>query len=140
MERVKALLGPQLAGARGQVIVAGNARLVRVPEETLREVLLNLCESAIKYRSDQDPRIVVELDQKSQLISVIDNGRGMATEQRARVFDRGFQTDDANPGHGFGMARVQELVAELGGTIEVGVSAPGGSVFAIHLPGRIGAG
>lgn len=138
VDRVKALLGPTLAAVGGQILVSGTARLVHVDEEALREVLLNLCENAMKYRSDRPPRVVVELDEVGQTLRVIDNGRGMTPEQRERVFERGFQTSAANPGSGLGMARVFELVAELGGSISVGESPPGGTTVEIHLPGRVG--
>lgn len=138
VSRVKALLGPALAKVGGQVLVAGSARVIHMDGERLREILHNLCDNAVKYRGDRPLRIVVEADAAEQRLSVIDNGRGMTAEQRARVLERGFQIDSAERGSGLGLARVTELVQSAGGTISVAAGSGEGTAIDLRLPGRVG--
>lgn len=137
VERVKALLGPALLAAGAQVLVAGSARVVHVDGEWLREILLNLCDNAVKYRSDRPLRIVVKADSATQRLSVIDNGRGMTAEQQVRALERGVQIDPGAPGSGLGLARILALVESAGGELSLETSPVGGLAVHITLPGRI---
>jgi signal transduction histidine kinase len=67
-------------------------------------------------------------------LSVSDTGCGMDEETRAHIFDRFFTTKDPSRGSGLGLASVQEIVAQRGGTIRV-ESAPGrGTRVTVRLP------
>jgi len=75
-------------------------------------------------------RLAVEGDEA--LISIGDNGVGIAPETRDRIFDPYFTTRP--DGAGLGLAVARELVAAAGGSIEV-ASTPGvGSTFTVRLP------
>jgi nitrogen-specific signal transduction histidine kinase/CheY-like chemotaxis protein len=64
-------------------------------------------------------------------LEVSDNGCGIPQEIQSRVFDPFFTTRSA--GHGLGLAVVQGIVRDLGGTIQL-TSAPGkGTTFRILL-------
>jgi len=63
------------------------------------------------------------------VLTVRDFGRGIPAEDRNRVFDPFFTTGRARGGTGLGLAIVHNLVTEgLGGTVEIGPSAPGTEV------------
>ena len=67
-------------------------------------------------------------------LAVKDNGCGMNAETRARLFEPFFTTKNPGEGTGLGLATVQRIVSEAGGTIEV-ESAPGrGTCIAVLLP------
>jgi two-component system, cell cycle sensor histidine kinase and response regulator CckA len=133
--------------------------LVLADPASLRQVLLNLVlnagdamprggKIAITTRPTDFP--VIEPDSSSQKDSfkdaepakkrnavallVEDNGCGMDTETRARLFEPLFTTKGLGEGTGLGLATVQRIVSEAGGTIEV-KSAPGqGTSIEVFLP------
>jgi two-component system sensor histidine kinase SenX3 len=99
----------------------------------------NLIDNAVKY-SDQGSIVKVEVrrEEGRMLISVSDNGPGIAAEHLGRVFERFYRVDDARSrgtgGTGLGLAIVRHIALLHGGdasvTSEVGV----GSTFTLSIP------
>ena len=68
------------------------------------------------------------------ILAVSDTGLGIAPEVREHVFEPFFSTKGGGPAAGLGLAVVQGIVRQSGGTVQV-ESAPGaGAVFRIWLP------
>ena len=70
------------------------------------------------------------------LLSVEDNGVGIAPEQQEKVFNRFYQADAARSGEGtgLGLAMAREIARLHGGDIRV-TSEPGkGSIFVFEMP------
>jgi PAS domain S-box-containing protein len=65
-------------------------------------------------------------------LEVSDNGCGMSQEMQSKVFDPFFTTRSA--GHGLGLAVVQGVVRNLGGTIHLTSELGKGTTFQILLP------
>jgi nitrogen-specific signal transduction histidine kinase/CheY-like chemotaxis protein len=65
-------------------------------------------------------------------LEVADNGCGMSQELQAKVFDPFFTTRSA--GHGLGLAVVQGIVRNLGGTIHLSSDPGKGTTFRILMP------
>ena len=112
---------------------------IRGDEEMLALVLWNLLDNAVKY-SDGSPRVQVDLAMQDRLaiIAVTDQGIGISTEDRARIFDRFVRGSSemvaATAGSGLGLAFVERVVRAHGGRVDV-TSEPGrGSTFRVVLP------
>lgn len=127
------------------MVRAGNVQLTHDPlpkvyanEIQFRQLLQNLVANAIKYRSDQPPRIhVTAMDHANEWrFAISDNGLGIPEEQRERVFDafvRLHQPDEI-PGTGIGLAFCKRIVQHHGGRIWVESNEGGGSCFYFTLP------
>ncbi|WP_345752674.1 sensor histidine kinase [Microbacterium rhizophilus] len=78
-------------------------------------------------------------DDGSLVFQVTDSGDGIAEADRERVFRRGYSTKDAgSQAHGYGLTLVRQVVAGLGGAIEVSAAPGGGAVFTAILPAPVG--
>lgn len=106
----------------------------------VEQIFSNLLDNAVKYlKPGHIGRVVVSGEEKIgfAIIRVSDNGRGIAPEDRERVFEL-FRRAGAQdrPGEGIGLAHVRALVRRLGGSIRL-ESEPGeGSTFTVILPKR----
>jgi signal transduction histidine kinase len=108
----------------------------------LNQMLLNLVENARDAIGARDGgRIVVQTKlagDRAQLV-VEDNGPGVPSDLKDKVFAPYFTTKHAKGGTGLGLAIVHRIVNDHGGRITI-VDAPGGGArFTIELPLRDGA-
>jgi CheY-like chemotaxis protein len=115
------------------VIVSGDA--VR-----LTQVLANLLTNAAKY-TNTGGRITVGVEKRGgrAVVSVRDNGIGIAADQLHSVFEMFTQVDRSNRraqgGLGIGLTLVKSLVAMHGGRVEARSEGLGhGSEFVVELP------
>jgi PAS domain S-box-containing protein len=103
----------------------------------LTQVFENLIGNALKYRSEQPPRIAVTAEEGAHewVFSVEDNGIGIQPEYQAQIFGIFKRLHgDEYPGTGIGLATCKKIVDRHGGTIWV-ASEPGkGSRFSFTLP------
>ncbi len=102
----------------------------------VKQILFNLTHNALKFTTRG--RVVLKLERTDDGIAyrVVDNGPGMTPDECARIFRRFEQADHGRlqRGSGLGLAISRELVALMGGRIDV-KSAPGhGSTFCVGLP------
>lgn len=128
-----------LEGAGAQVEIA-TLPLVTGHRPDLSAVFQNLLSNAVKYRHPaRAPRIRVApaaAEAGTVAITVTDNGRGIRTEDRDRVFDRS-QRGDHHPevdGRGLGLSFVRQALRRIGGDILLESTVGEGSTFTIVLP------
>ena len=103
------------------------------------EIIYNLADNAVKYgREGGFVRIDMTADEKSAVITVSDNGEGIAPEDRTRIFERFYRVDKshsrASGGTGLGLSIVKHSVQYLGGTVAVKSEKGEGSEFTVTLP------
>jgi signal transduction histidine kinase len=112
---------------------------VRADPRRLEQVLRNLVENAVKYSPDGGTVTVRgDVEGGQAVLSVGDEGIGIAPEDLGRVFDRFYRADGAAVrragGTGLGLSICQGIVQMLGGRIWA-ESTPGvGSTFYFTLP------
>jgi two-component system cell cycle sensor histidine kinase/response regulator CckA len=68
------------------------------------------------------------------VLEVADTGSGMTPDVQARIFEPFYTTKEHGRGTGLGLAAVRQIVAQLGGTIEVASARGRGSTFSIYIP------
>lgn len=112
-------------------------------EGRVRQILTNLMGNAIKFSSRTGRRGLVELraaggPDTSLVLSVADNGIGIAEEARDRLFKPFSQAESSTTrrfgGTGLGLAICKRLVDLLGGRIELETEPGHGSLFRVVLP------
>jgi two-component system sensor histidine kinase PhoQ len=106
----------------------------------LTELLGNLLDNACKWARSR-VRIVTGIDPAADsrtalVLTIDDDGPGIAAADRARVLVRGGRADEATPGYGLGLAMVHDTVELYGGTLRIDASQLGGARFELRLPGR----
>jgi PAS domain S-box-containing protein len=112
---------------------------VHADYERTREVLENLVSNAVKYSPDGGViRIIGRAADDHAIISVNDQGIGIAPEEQAKLFRRFYRVDNRlrreAQGAGLGLFLSRAIVEAQGGRIWV-ESAPGrGSRFSFTLP------
>jgi two-component system nitrogen regulation sensor histidine kinase NtrY len=109
---------------------------VRLDVEQIRRVVINLVDNAIEAMANDSGVITIETqhDQSNAVARIViaDNGPGVPAAEREKLFMPYYSTKGR--GSGLGLAIVRRIVAEHGGSIEVGDNAPRGSRFVIELP------
>ncbi|TFI56751.1 HAMP domain-containing histidine kinase [Sphingomonas parva] len=102
------------------------------------QIVMNLLTNAIRY-SPQGGSVWVRTDREGDLavLIVADQGKGIAAEDQARVFEKFERVDPSEPGGtGLGLYIARRLARAMGGDLGVD-SAPGqGARFTFTLPLR----
>jgi signal transduction histidine kinase len=114
-----------LSGAAEPVWVRGNP-------EMLTRAIRNLSENAIKHTA---PGTTVEfVVDPDGTVSVLDQGSGVAEEERQLIFRRFWRRDRRKPGStGLGLSIVQRIVELHSATIAVENRKPNGACFSIKF-------
>jgi signal transduction histidine kinase len=105
----------------------------RGEEQDLQEMLGNLLDNAGKWASRR-VEIGAARNADRIVITIDDDGKGLAAEQRQAVIHRGARADEQVAGSGLGLAIVDDLAHLYGGTIELADSPLGGLHARLTLP------
>jgi two-component system, OmpR family, sensor kinase len=131
------LVGP-IAAERG-VTMHGElpARECVGDAERLGQVVTNLLTNAIQHNPPGTAvRVTLAAQGNLAVLTVADNGAGIAAEDLPRVFERFYQADPSRTGGGagLGLAISKAVVEAHGGTLEVASRKGEGTTFVIRLP------
>jgi signal transduction histidine kinase len=125
------------------VVLEVEPAIVRARSIDLDMVFRNLIDNAIKYSgSPPDVRVRVRFTRPGIVtVSISDNGPGIPTKLRRKIFGRfvrlGSELERKKPGTGLGLFIVRTQVKRLKGKIQVHPAADGaGTVFDVELPAR----
>ena len=108
--------------------------LIQADPDRLTQVLLNLYLNAIHAIGNQGTiRVEASTSGTDRVkIAVVDSGKGIVPEQLAAIFTP-YYTTKAD-GTGLGLAVVQNIIEQHGGTIQVDSPAGKGATFTLWLP------
>jgi len=104
-------------------------------KDQLVRVMNNLINNAIQaIPEDREPQIRVRMEQKENevVISISDNGCGIAEEQGDKIFEPRFTTK--TKGMGLGLAMVKNIVDGFGGKVWYNSNVGVGTTFYVSLP------
>jgi len=108
-------------------------------ENRLRQIIVNLVDNAIKHSPEGgDVEIRLDAHNGECLIQIADEGLGIPSSERERIFEKFYRLDPHQTrgvgGTGLGLYICRELVERMNGRLEV-ESEPGkGSTFTVVLP------
>ncbi len=147
---LKSLLGEGVRDVRGiaeeknidvQLILPAKLEPIRADRDKLAVVINNLLGNAIKYTASGGNVIVgCQISSDSVVLTVKDNGMGIAAQDQARVFEKFQRGSDPEvqgiTGTGIGLYTAREIVRRHGGDIELISEKGAGSTFMVRLPHR----
>jgi two-component system nitrogen regulation sensor histidine kinase NtrY len=108
---------------------------VRLDQEQIRRVIINLVDNAIEAMERRGLIVVeTERDEGNGVVRIVvaDDGPGIPASEREKLFLPYYSTK--RRGSGLGLAIVRRIIAEHGGRIDVSDNQPRGTRFTIELP------
>ncbi|WP_305044303.1 ATP-binding protein [Geoalkalibacter sp.] len=131
----------QVASKKHRVLLRCPEKLptIRGDENRLMQVLKNLVSNAIKYSPEGgDVVLGAKAEGDEVLLFVQDQGLGIPSHARDRIFERFYRVDDSEKrlpgGIGLGLALVREVIRAHGGRVWVESTIGVGSTFYVSLP------
>jgi light-regulated signal transduction histidine kinase (bacteriophytochrome) len=122
----------------GAELDQGPLPTVAADASQMARLFQNLLGNALKFRREEPPRLRVEANQQEEewVISVSDNGIGIAADETKRIFGmfQRLHTREEYPGTGIGLAVCKRIVERHGGRIWVESTEGEGSTFFFTLP------
>ena len=120
-------------------VLNNNIRNITGSYVLLYRAVYNLVENAIKYnRPNGSVTVSVKEKNGQAMILVKDTGIGISPENQKKIFDPFFRVDKSRSramgGAGLGLALVDSIAKEHGGTVNVLESSEAGSTIALMLP------
>ena len=116
---------------------SGKAPIFNLDREQMKRVMINLLDNAIEAMEGRGA-VVIDLGYDSVLkmvrIEVADDGPGIDSRNKARLFEPYFSTK--KHGTGLGLAIVSTIITDHDGFIRVRDNRPKGTKFIIELPTR----
>ena len=130
--------------------IASDLPLVRMDEDAMTLVLLNLVDNAAKYGGEGDGAAGVQGGEGGEVwvklarapggltLSVRDRGPGISAEDQKRIFERFYRADNARArnvrGSGIGLSLVKHIAEAHGGRVDVDSSPGQGATFTVFVP------
>jgi signal transduction histidine kinase len=120
--------------------VRANAVVVaELDRERITQAWMNLVRNAVQHTVDDQRIEVFSVVVGDHLeLGVSDQGEGVASEDRARIFERFSRGASArrtrSDGAGLGLAIAQAIASAHGGTVELRDTPGGGATFVLSLP------
>jgi nitrogen fixation/metabolism regulation signal transduction histidine kinase len=109
-------------------------REVLIDPEQFRQVLTNLIDNAVEASgADGEVSVTVRPDGADVVVEVTDQGRGLDATDPELLFQPFYSTKGR--GSGIGLAVVQRIVSDHGGSVRLEANRPRGARAIVRLPG-----
>jgi len=127
------LLGEVFENVISNAVVHNDAETPHVEiwtTETTREVVVDADtgDRVTNYPTEQLDHETRTEERPARVVHVADNGLGIPDEQKAAVLEKGV-SELKEPGNGFGLYLVKEMLNAYGGSVDIRDSDAGGTVF-----------
>ncbi|RMB62373.1 sensor histidine kinase [Tessaracoccus antarcticus] len=101
--------------------------------QNLERAITNLLDNAVKF---SPPEGTVTVTLNSGVITIVDEGPGIAEDDLEHIFDRFYRSDRARntPGTGLGLSIVAHTAEAHGGTVRAGNQPGSGAKFTLRVP------
>ena len=112
-----------------EIEIAGDSLLLQM-------MINNIIENAVKYSPKEKPiTCLLKQDNKTVRLNIIDEGSGIADEEKKKVFDKFYRTGNEatrkTQGTGLGLYLCRKIAADHNADIAVTNNIPSGSNFTI---------
>ena len=114
--------------------------IVMSDPDMLQQIWLNLIDNAMKYSPlGKTLHIVSKTEANAVIVSIRDEGIGIAQEKQERIWGRFYQCEASHKsqGHGLGLSIVKRIVELLGGSIECRSEIGQGTEMTLKIPNNI---
>lgn len=132
----KTLIGDKPVQLRNEI--PKDAPLVKVDENRLQQILMNLVGNAIKFTHQGEIYFSLKQEETSMSVSITDTGIGIPQEKLDMIFQSFEQVDGSIEreygGTGLGLSIAKQLVELHKGTLKVESEVGKGSTFTFQLP------
>jgi two-component system sensor histidine kinase PhcS len=119
----------------GLTVFANKNKLIHVFTNLLQNSL-----DALKNKKFADEKLVVHIGGRAEngtaILTVRDNGSGIAAENLGKIYDPFFTTKDVGEGMGLGLSICYRIVREAGGKISVKTEPGKFCEFTVELPAK----
>jgi two-component system NtrC family sensor kinase len=113
-----------------------NLPSVPASETEMQQVFLNLINNALDAMEKTGGRITLRANRKGDniVVTVSDNGPGIAKANLARIFDPFYTTKPVGKGTGLGLSICYGIIKKIGGDIQVSSTKGEGTTFEVRFP------
>lgn len=105
---------------------------ISISEDDALELFGNLLENAFKW-SQSTVMLTQSKSNNTYTICIEDDGLGIAKQEQRKILERGYRADSSTPGHGIGLAIVQDILAMYHSELNISTSDLGGAKICFSI-------
>ena len=134
IEEIRNLLYHNLNENKGKIIVKNLPEFIVADETKIKQLFLNLISNALKFKKENVlPEVIINGDTKENefIFSIADNGIGIPTESKDKIFDLFSKARNNNgvEGHGIGLSICRQIINQHKGEIWIESESEVGTTF-----------
>lgn len=135
-KEVELIIKDKIIESQAQIHYDIKEKEIRFSRKNIRSIIYNLISNAIKYKSlTKSPQLNIEVSKEDDfvVITIKDNGLGIAEDQIDQMFLKFTRIENNVEGTGIGLYLVKKIIDNHGGKIIVNSIVGEGSEFKVYL-------